>query len=166
VFRKTPHASLSRLAAVILVLLACTLIFVPISAAQDTTIVIVIPATVSVRVPGGMQQFDARVRTPSQNHNVHWTLTGPGCRGAACGTLSETISTSGSAITYTAPAKLPNPPTITLTATSDASGSAKARASVTLTSDAAAVFTTASVFPNRDGLPADDATLRPLSKLP
>jgi len=166
VFRKTPHASLLRLAAIILVLLACVLIFVPASAAQHTTFVIVIPATVSVRVPGGMQQFDARVKTAHQNHSVHWTLTGPGCRGAACGTLSETTSTSGSAITYTAPAKLPNPPTITLTATSDASGFAKAHASVTLTSDAAVVFTTASVFSNRDGLPANDATPRPLSKLP
>jgi len=161
---KAPHVSLLRLAAVILVLLVCVLVFVPASAAQDITSVTVIPATVSVRVPSGMQQFDARVRTTSQNHNVHWTLTGPGCRGAACGTLSETTSTSGSAITYTAPAKLPSPPTITLTATSDASNSAKAHATVTLTSDAALVFTTASVFPNRDALPANNATLWPLNK--
>src|SRR5260370_41553684 len=49
---------------------------------------------------------------------ANWSLSGAGCNGATCGTLSASSSASGVAITYTAPASVPNPATVTLTATS------------------------------------------------
>jgi hypothetical protein len=49
------------------------------------------------------------------NAGVTWALSGTGCSGATCGTLSNVTNTS---VTYTAPTTLPNPPTVTLTATS------------------------------------------------
>jgi len=137
---KTAHALFLGLrAAVQLVLAGCILVFVPGIAAQTNVInVSVLPTTVRVHVPGGMQQFDARVTTARGNHIVQWSLSGPGCSGASCGTLSETTSPSGSAITYTAPAKLPIPPKIFLTATSASDRSRKASATITLAGPASA----------------------------
>jgi hypothetical protein len=145
---RNAHALSWGLRAIALFLLAfCVLVFVPRIAAQTSIInVSVLPATVRVHVPGGMQQFDARVSTSGPNGLVHWSLSGPGCKGAACGTLSETTSDSGSAITYTAPAKLPIPAKIFLTATSTTDHSRKARATITLVGSVpAAAITTASL---------------------
>ena len=63
-------------------------------------------ATVSVQT-GHTQSITATVQNDSQSKGVTWTLTGSGCTGAACGTLSATSSASGTAITYTAPATVP-----------------------------------------------------------
>jgi hypothetical protein len=131
---KTTHGSFLGLTAAALFLLASSaLFFAPASAAQSATTVSVMPTSASVRVPGGMQQFDAKVMTGGQDRNVRWSLSGPGCSGAACGTLSETSSSSGSAITYTAPAKLPYPARVTLTATSTSNRSKKVSVTITLT---------------------------------
>jgi hypothetical protein len=131
---KTTHGSFLGLTAAALFLLAASaLFFAPASAAQSATTVSVMPASASVRVPGGMQQFDANVITGAQNRNVRWSLSGPGCSGVACGTLSETSSTSGAAITYTAPSKLPYPARVTLTATSTSNRSKKVSVTITLT---------------------------------
>jgi hypothetical protein len=40
------------------------------------------------------------------------------CQSSGCGSLSATKSTSGTAITYTAPASVPTGSTVTVTATS------------------------------------------------
>jgi hypothetical protein len=133
---KTTHGSFLGLTAAALFLLASNaLFFAPASAAQSATAtnVSVRPASASVRVPGGMQQFDAKVMTGGQDRNVRWSLSGPGCSGAACGTLSETSSESGSAITYTAPAKLPSPARVTLTATSTSNRAKRVSVTITLT---------------------------------
>jgi hypothetical protein len=131
---KTAYALLLGWRAAVLLLLAGSfLVFVPGVTAQTSVInVSVLPTTVSVHVPGGMQQFDARVTTARGNGIVRWSLSGPGCSGASCGTLSETTSASGSAITYTAPAKLPIPAKIFLTARSASDRSRKARATIIL----------------------------------
>ena len=57
---------------------------------------------------------------------------GAGCTGAACGTLSGATAASGAAVNYTAPATLPNPPTVTLTATAVDDSTKSAKATITL----------------------------------
>jgi hypothetical protein len=64
------------------------------------------------------------------NQTVTWSLSGDGCTGASCGT----ISTEG---LYTAPAVVPVPPTVTVAATSQADTSKLATATLTIVSDVA-----------------------------
>jgi hypothetical protein len=130
---RTTHGSFLGLTAALFLLASSALFLAPASTAQSATTVSVLPASASVRVPGGMQQFDAKVMTGGQDRNVRWSLTGPGCSGAGCGTLSETSSASGSAITYTAPARLPCPARVTLTAISTSNRSKRVSVTITLT---------------------------------
>lgn len=98
------------------------------------TVTIGSPSNVSVAITpteaqipvGGKQQFNATV-TGSSNQAVTWTISGVGCTGNSCGT----ISTSG---LYTAPATVPNPSTATVTATSVADTSKSASATVIIVS--------------------------------
>ncbi len=93
-----------------------------------------IPPSTAVRVtlaPGAASvdrmesvQFHAMVHN-SPNDAVAWNLSGTGCGGDACGTLSD----SG---LYTAPESVPDPPTVTITATSVADPSKSASATVTI----------------------------------
>jgi hypothetical protein len=89
------------------------------------------PATASVQT-ALTQAFTASVANDSANKGVTWALSGAGC-GATCGMLSATSSASGVAITYTAPASVPNPASVTLTATSVANGTKAAAAVITIT---------------------------------
>ena len=79
------------------------------------------------------QSFMATVQNDTQNKGVTWSLSGAGCNGATCGTLSTTSSASGASITYTAPAKAPNPPTVTLTAASVSDNTKIGSATITVT---------------------------------
>ena len=96
--------------------------------------VAVSPNTASVQAAGGTQGFSATVTNDAQNKGVSWTLSGVGCAGTACGTLSANASASGAGITYTAPASVPTPAVVTLTATSVSDGTKSAAAAITLTS--------------------------------
>src|SRR5580704_8125584 len=82
---------------------------------------------------GQTQAFTATVDNDSASKGITWALSGSGCTGAACGTLSAPASASGVAVTYTAPATAPTPATVTLTATSVADTTKKASATITLT---------------------------------
>jgi len=63
-----------------------------------------------VKVPiGASQQFSATVKATG-DATVNWSINGKGCIGTACGTVSATGL-------YTAPATLPDPPSVTVTAT-------------------------------------------------
>jgi hypothetical protein len=75
------------------------------------------PTTATVQA-GQAKSFSASVMQDGQNKGVAWTLSGTGCAGSACGTLSAPSSASGAPVMYTAPAAPPTPPTVTLTATS------------------------------------------------
>jgi len=77
--------------------------------------------------------FTATVSHDPQNKGTSWVLSGAGCTGAACGTLSGITAASGAAVKYTAPAAVPNPPTVTLTATSVDDSTKSAKATITLT---------------------------------
>jgi hypothetical protein len=74
--------------------------------------------------------FSASVQNDSQNKGVTWSLSGNGCSGNACGVLTNVTATS---VTFTAPAAVPNPPTVVLTATSVAQSSISASNSITIT---------------------------------
>ncbi|MBZ5550267.1 MAG: hypothetical protein LAO22_20300 [Acidobacteriia bacterium] len=64
-------------------------------------------------IPGATLSVTAAVQHDINHAGVTWAL-GPACSGT-CGTLSNVTPSS---VTYTAPATVPNPPTVTLTATS------------------------------------------------
>ena len=83
-----------------------------------TISVMVTPSTANVQAGVGTQNFIGTVANDPQNNGVTWTVSGAGCSGPACGTVSASSSASGAAMTYTAPAIVPTPPTINLTATS------------------------------------------------
>lgn len=91
------------------------------------------PSVVSVPV-NGQQRFTATVTNDLQNAGVTWSLTGSGCSGAACGTLSASHSASGAEITYTTPATSPTPANVTITVTSVTDHARFAAATVTITS--------------------------------
>jgi Fe-S cluster assembly iron-binding protein IscA len=86
-------------------------------------VVTVSPSTAQV-VVGAQQQF-TRIVTGTSNTAVSWSLTGSGCTGAACGTISSTGL-------YTAPSSVPTPPQVSVTATSVADPTKSATASVTV----------------------------------
>lgn len=69
-------------------------------------------------------QFTATVRN-STNGAVTWSLSGAGCSGAECGTISDTGL-------YRAPAALPDPATVTVRAAAVADPSKTASATITI----------------------------------
>ena len=70
------------------------------------------------------QQFTAQV-TGTTIPGVTWSVTGAGCSGSACGTVSSTGL-------YTAPGTVPSPAQVTVTATANADGETAASAMVTI----------------------------------
>ena len=88
------------------------------SAAPPTqTTVSVLPNTINISTTG-TQNFTATVTNDPLNQGVTWLVTGPGCSGATCGTVSPTTTASNVATTYTAPNTSPSPNTVSVTATS------------------------------------------------
>ncbi len=94
----------------------------PISVAMNPT-----AASVQVSQSTG---FTATAQNDSANKGVSWTLSGAGCTGAACGTLTNVTTTS---VTYTAPPTAPNPATVTLKATSITDSTKSAAITITIT---------------------------------
>ncbi len=94
-----------------------------IGSAAPVVAVAVAPTTASIST-GASQQFAASV-TGTSNTAVTWTVSGTGCSGTTCGTIS-------SAGLYTAPAVVPSPATVTVTATSVSDPTKSSLASVTV----------------------------------
>jgi hypothetical protein len=115
-----------------LVTVTATSVAAPTQSGTASATIVVPPVSVMVapsmaQVPtGGQQQFTSTV-TGTANTAVTWSVTGSGCSGAACGT----ISTSG---VYTAPSTVPNPAQVSVTATSVAAPTKSASAAVTINS--------------------------------
>jgi hypothetical protein len=69
---------------------------------------------------------------------VAWSLSGPGCNGASCGTLIAVATQSSVtgvmtySAAYTAPVAAPSPNTVTITATPEADPSKRAQATLTI----------------------------------
>src|SRR5262249_10112770 len=93
-------------------------------ARQTTVSVTVTPATASL-LQGQTKQFSATVQN-SSNQSVTWQVNGVLGGSAAAGW----IDTTGF---YTAPAAVPNPPTVTVTATTVTSPTVSGSATVTIT---------------------------------
>ena len=91
--------------------------------------VTVVPATASVGTGGGTQLFTAQLVNDVQSKGVTWALSGAGCSGSTCGTLSAATTTT---VTYTGPAAIPNPAAVTLTATSVADTTKTGTAAITV----------------------------------
>jgi len=96
-------------------------------------------------VVSGTQAFIATVTGDTAGQGVTWTVTGAGCTGAACGTVTPTSSASGAAVSYKAPAAVPNPATVTLKATSVADTTKSASATITVTTTTAPITVTLSL---------------------
>lgn len=91
----------------------------------------VTPATASTIV-GTTQQFTASVAATASSA-VTWTVSGTGCTGTACGTISSTGL-------YTAPATEPASASVTITATSNSDPTQSATASLTIVPPQAAGY--------------------------
>jgi immunoglobulin I-set domain protein len=91
---------------------------------------------------GGTQQFAATV-TGTSNTTVTWTVSGTGCGGGACGTIS------GGGL-YTAPASVPSPATLNVKVTSVADPTKSASANVTVLAAAAVLL---SISPTSASVP-------------
>lgn len=92
----------------------------------------VIPSSATVFL-GARRQFTATV-TGSSNTVVIWSVSGPSCSGAACGTIDSTGL-------FTAPQVLPEQTTINIQASSQADSSKSAAATVNIASDVAITLT-------------------------
>ena len=94
------------------------------------TVTIVVPVNVSISPTstivsvGNTQQFRAVV-SGAKNTAVTWSVSGSGCSGTACGTIT-------SAGLYTAPAGVPNPPTVSIKAAAQVNPSSSASATATI----------------------------------
>jgi hypothetical protein len=77
------------------------------------------------------QQFSVTILNDTQNRGVTWSLTqaGNACT-PGCGSLAVMAAT---AVTYSAPASVPNPATVTLTATSVADNTKSASTAISVT---------------------------------
>lgn len=95
--------------------------------------VVVAPSTATVNSGTSTQSFTATVTNDPGNTGATWALSGAGCAGVTCGTLSATSSASGTPVAYTAPAAVPTPATVTLTATSVTDTTKTATATITVT---------------------------------
>ena len=73
--------------------------------------------------------FNATVNNDDSGKGVTWSLTGTGCSGVECGSLTAATATS---VIYTAPDTLPVPAGVALTATANADKSRTAAATVSL----------------------------------
>ncbi len=121
--------------------------------------VITLSAPVSVGVSpqsatvqtGKSAAFTATVSNDSLSKGVTWSLSGAGCSGPACGTLSASSSASGSPITYTAPAAVPNPAAVTLTAQSIRDPARSSAATITVV-PASSGNISVTLSPKRGGL--------------
>jgi hypothetical protein len=97
-------------------------------------------APTSVSISGSTTIVATLTPVPGSNPSsvLAWALSGPGCSGSSCGTLSviTTQSAGGNRIatsaTYTAPAAAPSPNTVMVTVTPQADPSKKAQAPIAI----------------------------------
>jgi hypothetical protein len=111
--------------------------------APPAVTVAVSPTTATLPTGGATQTFTVTLQNDQQNQGVTWTLSGIGCSGAACGTVSPASTTSGMTVTYTSAPKAAAAGMVTLTATSVADSAITAHAAITLTVPAAPTPTSA-----------------------
>jgi hypothetical protein len=124
---------------------------ITITAAGPGITISVTPSPSSVQ-EGGAASFTATVQNDPANKGVTWSVSGTGCTGVTCGTVSATSSSSGTAISYMAPTCLTSQLGVTLTATSVTNGTTKATAAITVTVVPASGTVAVALTPLRGGL--------------
>src|SRR5580700_6505629 len=110
----------------LMVLLSLTLV-VCVSLKTPSTVAITLKSTSATVATGSTAPFSAAV-TGTSNASVTWTVSGQGCSGTACGTISSRSSFA----VYIAPPLAPSPAIVNIIATSVADSSQSASASVTI----------------------------------
>jgi len=95
------------------------------------------PGSASVPAIFGTQNFTAVMTNDVQGKGVTWTLSGAGCSGGTCGTLTNVKPTT---VTYNGPSAIPNPATVTLTATSVSDNTKFGNATITVVQGPLTVF--------------------------
>jgi hypothetical protein len=141
------YAAPSQMSGASSIVLTATSVAVPAKSASAAVSIAAPAAPVTVTVSpqtqtltvNQTQDFSATVQNDAQNKGVNWSLSGANCNKNACGTLSATTTASGTAITYTAPALVPNPAAISLVAISVADSSVSATAAITIAAPAPGV---------------------------
>jgi hypothetical protein len=123
------------LAVALLGLVGCGGYSAPSQPPPTPTSITISPTSASVSAGTGTQNFTAAVMNDYLNRGVTWALSGAGCSGATCGSLTSMTSSS---VTYNAPAAVPNPATVTLTATSINNTAKSSAATITVTPPPAA----------------------------
>ncbi len=113
-----------------------------VSAAVTVTSSFLLQLSAPSSMPAGGTATIVATLTPVPGSNpstvLVWSLSGPGCSGVSCGTLTvvTTQSVAGSSIadsaTYTAPVIVPSPNTVTVTVTPQANPSKKAQVSLAI----------------------------------
>jgi hypothetical protein len=119
---------------------------------QSTISVKISPTSAMVQASTG-QTFTSTVTGDVLSKGVIWTVSGAGCAGNSCGTLSPTSSASGETITYTAPSTVATALTVTITATSAADGTKSSAATITVLPSPVVTVSPAAVTVNTGGAP-------------
>ncbi len=99
--------------------------------------VVISPSSASVPAIFGTQGFTAQLTNDVQNKGVTWSLSGAGCSGSTCGTLTNVMSTS---VTYNGPSAIPSSAIVTLTANSVTDNTKFSTATITVIQGPLAVF--------------------------
>lgn len=134
----------NRAASLALALLAVfCLAFISGCGGGGTAITLEVTPTIVSLDEGQSLLFVATLGNDTQNLGVTWTLTGTGCAGNGCGTLSNVTTTS---VTYTAPAGLTTGLSTTLEAMVNAHKSTTQTVTISIVLPAA--FPTSFVWPN------------------
>src|SRR5277367_807052 len=135
-------------------LLACALIaflgvtFISSCGGGNSTLTLAITPKTSTMDQGESLLFVATLGNDTRNLGVTWQpLTGTGCAGTSCGTLSNITSTS---VTYTAPSGLTTGITVSLEAIAKANTGVTATATITI--DLPVTFTTVSLPNGSNGV--------------
>jgi len=110
----------------------------------------ILPVSASVPATFGTQVFTAQLTNDVQNKGVTWSISGTGCSGSTCGTLTNATSTS---VTYNGPSAIPNPATVTLKGTSLSDNTKSSTATITVVQGLLTVF----VSPKRGSITTSQA---------
>jgi hypothetical protein len=107
---------------------------VTLAIASGFTVAVSGPVSVNSGATATFQAAFTPAAGSTPNFAVAWSLSGPGCTGAACGLIvsSNAGSTESPAATYTAPTIAPSPNSVVVTATPVADASKAASATVTV----------------------------------
>jgi TonB family protein len=87
-------------------------------------VAITVSPSITEVVTGGKQQFSATINS-EWNAKVNWTVSGTGCSGSTCGSVSPEGL-------YAAPSRIPSPPQVIVTATLASDPTETATATVTV----------------------------------